>query len=77
MSVRDRIDDLWREASVLLLFQTRCLERLRRAFDRLKGLPIAATPEERMVYNELLADADSHLNDAIQRGRRLRTIMGE
>jgi len=76
MSILGRIEELWREASLLLYLQARWLDRLDDALSRLRELPIPTARDEEAVYEELLAQAEAYLAKASELAREVQEIMG-
>jgi len=76
MPFRERLDEIWRDVSTLLYVQSRWHERLADTLDSLRDLPVPTDRHEKLTYNRLLADAHTHLAEAMQAGRDMRDLVG-
>jgi len=76
MSILGRIEELWRDASLLLYLQGRWLDRLDDVLSRLRQLPIPSTRDEKAVYEQMLTEAGAYLAKASELAQEVQEIMG-
>ena len=76
MSLKNRLGKLVEDASLLLFLQARWIERPDDNLEKLRGVPLPATKEEKLTYDRLVAQSQRYLTEVSQVNEELQDTIG-